>query len=270
MTVNLQEKADNYGQYGLLISPTWLQGEFGRGWWVSLGVNKDRLRDKIVQVVRMSLLDYCQNDALPFHGHERCLERGFNFFTSTQESDDSYRTWLLEGWTRWASAGTVQSVISGIAHAIQIPENEVFVLEAEHHDPTTYGLPSGDSNFSYFDSNLDYWNRYRIVIGSTLAYPWQLASSNYWDATTWNGALWDVTAPISFVQQILDAACKWDSCYSVLDGLYLAGTNSFVWGSVSTNAAQVISGWTWGAVYIWGSSGVEFISGEGLKCKEGC
>lgn len=99
----------SYTTYVVALAPPWLRGRWGEQWHRAQGLLFDMVAEGAVQAVKARLLRSGPDDALPYAGNDRQIER------APGESADSYRARLLGAFETWRLAGTNKGILSALA-----------------------------------------------------------------------------------------------------------------------------------------------------------
>jgi len=119
------------------ISPTALQGPIGQRFQYVEAVLFDALGDAVAYAVRERYPDVCSEDALPWIGADRQVERG------PIEPSASYRTRLLLWLQLWKLAGSARSILLGL-FGFFAPDNALTIETVDTHGQW-FTLPPGQT-----------------------------------------------------------------------------------------------------------------------------
>lgn len=98
-----------YTEYVVALAPPWLRGRWGEAWHRAHGLVLDMVAEGAVQATKARLLRHGPDDALPYAGADRQIER------APGESTESYRARLLGAFETWRLAGTNKGILSALA-----------------------------------------------------------------------------------------------------------------------------------------------------------
>jgi len=113
----------SYSAYVVALAPPWLRGKWGERWHEAEGLLLDMVAEGAVQAVKARLLGAGPDDALPYAGNDRQIER------APGESVESYRARLLGAFETWRRAGTNKGILVALA-VIGYPTAAIY----ESHD----------------------------------------------------------------------------------------------------------------------------------------
>ena len=208
-----------------------LRDAFGQTVIGSMGRMADEVASRADQAAQVRFVEFCPEDALPYHGAERNLERGLN------EPADGYRSWLLQVWDHWTDAGTPNSIKHQLAHFLQIDPATVKVtgiwpFQSGPGVTRVVPPPAGYSTtpipgWELHDKDTAQWARFWIEISTPP--PWGFGMRAWNDGWTWDGDMvWDSLATPDQVNQTLLAVNKWKPAHTLLAGLKFKVPGAYV------------------------------------------
>jgi len=183
-----------YRDYEPEISPPWLRGRYGEAWAHVLGLAKDAIAEGAHQAVKLRLLGGCPEDALPYAGEDRQIER------VPGESASSYRNRLLRAFVTWRLAGTNKGVLSALA---TIGFTSAIIIESEDWgaspDPTAWWL---------------FW----VVLSPPLPFS---PAFKLGDGTKLGEKPLGVTGPLELIELLRRVIRKWKAAHAVCANVVL-------------------------------------------------
>jgi hypothetical protein len=231
----------DYLDYEVGLAPPYLQGFWGRRWLGAFGYLKDTIIDGCKQAIKARFVKIAPEDAVPFIGAERGIERAPN------EAFGSYKTRVENAWDIWLHAGSSEAHVNALS-AFGVSRSAVWVFNTH-------------SGFAW-DSNT-YWSRLWIVITAG-GHPWTQELWNdggIWDDT----GTWDTTATVGEVAAIRRAVRQFKSGQTYPVALFVALSGDVwgpgfwdepgTWDTTAGKVAMWLLGHTWGEEAHWGGSG---------------
>lgn len=253
------------------LSPPWLAGDVGYRFMYSLAIQLDTIAEYMRIGVLQRFPTYCEEEALPYLGKDRRIQRGPN------ESADSYRERLRIAFITWKTAGHPKAVLAQLA-AYYSPTPPVLRYVSNGYDENGntvtdwWTLSAGTySHQRQTPSNWDWdgtFGNYRFWI---IAYVPLLSGWNWDDGHAWDqpGLLWDYKdgQAVADLRNIINVwKCAGSHCESIIfasattqrfirwgefnwaDGTWWGATTSVPLFDPSTPPGQPMPDGTWGDI----------------------
>jgi hypothetical protein len=186
------------------LSPPRLRQRFGASLMRVLGAVKDAVADAARQAVKARMVALAPDDALPWIGAERLIER------YPGETTPQYRARLRAAWDAWLFAGTAQGVVGALRAAGF--NASVFSVRAAPSWWVGAWPPNGPEALPAAS-----WSRFWIVIEPPFPFAWTLRR---WGAFAWGelGAdgtplTWGSTATVRQVELVRSIVRKWKAAH---------------------------------------------------------
>jgi hypothetical protein len=94
--------------YAQKTNVPWLSRPFGAAWVEAQAIVHDVTVDGAREAAKARFVGIAPSDALPHHADERALEQGAG------ETEESWRSRLLDAWEAWPWAGTERGVVDAL------------------------------------------------------------------------------------------------------------------------------------------------------------
>ena len=195
-----------YEEYLVELAPPWLRGRWGEAWHRAVGAPLDRVADSAIAAVKTRFLRHAPDDALPYAGDDRQIER------APSESSDSYRARLLQAFATWRLAGTNKAIVEalrvvGYAH-VRIFENKEWNASG---DPDAWWL---------------FW--VQIIAPPSFGPPWKLGSGIKLGAKLLGVAPTVSADTLHFIRRVIR---KWKAAHTICAAIILSDGNGKLLGS---------------------------------------